>query len=76
MKHISILIPYGHTSLVNIEGSHQVFNYVNHFLVQTGRAPYFQIELVGLSREAKQTSGLFTVNPEKTTEEIKKKPTS
>lgn len=72
MKHISILIPYGHTSLVNIEGSHQVFNYVNHFLIQAGREAYFEVELVGLSHETRQTSGLFTINPHKLTSEISK----
>lgn len=72
MKHISILIPYGHTSLVNIEGSHQVFNYVNNFLIQAGREPYFEVELVGLSHQTRQTSGLFTVNPHKLTREISK----
>ncbi|WP_218937540.1 MULTISPECIES: GlxA family transcriptional regulator [Antarcticibacterium] len=72
MKHISILIPYGHTSLVNIEGSHQVFNQVNQFLKQQGKEPAFKIELVGLSRETKQSTGLFTVNPGKLTGQVDK----
>lgn len=72
MKHISILIPHGHTSLVNIEGTHQVFNYLNLFLGQSGKDLSFIIELVGLSREATQTNGLFTVNPQKLIEEVKK----
>ena len=29
MKHLSILIPQGHTSVVNIEGTHQIMNEVN-----------------------------------------------
>jgi len=32
MKHVSILIPHGHTSVVNIEGTHQILNDVNSFL--------------------------------------------
>lgn len=72
MRHISILIPHGHTSLVNIEGSHQLFNQVNQFLTQQGKEPLFTTELVGLSRETTQTSGLFTVNPTKLTEEVPK----
>lgn len=32
MKHISILIPQGHTSLVNIVVANQIFNQVNEFL--------------------------------------------
>ncbi len=64
MKHVSILIPRGHTSLANIEGSHQFFTYVNGFLVQAGREPLFEPRLVGLARETRQTTGLFTVNPD------------
>lgn len=64
MKHVSILIPRGHTSLANIEGSHQIFTHVNGFLVQSGREPLFEPRLVGLSGETRQTTGLFTVNPD------------
>ncbi len=63
MKSVSILIPYGHTSLVNIEGTHQILSEVNNLLIQTGRDPIFNIQLVGLSKKTKQTTGLFTVNP-------------
>jgi transcriptional regulator GlxA family with amidase domain len=64
MKHISILIPLGHTSLVNIEGTHQIFNEVNGLLAELGREPLFDVHLVGISKEARQTNGLFTVNPD------------
>jgi transcriptional regulator GlxA family with amidase domain len=64
MKHISILIPLGHTSLVNIEGTHQIFNEVNGLLSELGREPKFDVHLVGISRETRQTNGLFTVNPD------------
>ncbi len=72
MKHLSILIPYGHTSIVNIEGTHQVFNYLNHFLEGAGREPLFTVELVGLSSATTQSNGLFTVNPQRVIKEIKK----
>jgi transcriptional regulator GlxA family with amidase domain len=72
MKHISILIPYGHTSLVNIEGSHQVFNQVNQFLIQQEKQSIFKIELVGLSYETRQTTGLFTVNPTRLISQVRK----
>jgi len=64
MKHISILIPLGHTSLVNIEGTHQIFNEVNGLLTELGREPLFDVHLVGVSKETSQRSGLFTVNPD------------
>ncbi len=64
MKHISILVPLGHTSLVNIEGTHQIFNEVNGLLTELGREPLFDVYLVGVSKETSQRSGLFTVNPD------------
>jgi transcriptional regulator GlxA family with amidase domain len=64
MKHISILIPKGHTSLVNIAGTHQIFNQINGIVGSQGGKLVFNVQLVGLARETKQDSGLFTVNPE------------
>ncbi|MEX2593822.1 MAG: helix-turn-helix domain-containing protein [Anditalea sp.] len=72
MKHVSILIPLGHTSLVNIEGTHQIFCGVNQFLVAMGKAPLCKVQLVGLSKETKQTTGLFTVNPDVLVKEVAK----
>ena len=63
MKHVSILIPRGHTSLVNIAGTHQILNQVNGFVNGSGGKPVFDVELVGLEHETKQDTGLFTVNP-------------
>lgn len=64
MKHVSILIPRGHTSLVNIEGTHQILNEVNNLRVARGNTPLFKIQLVGISKETNQPSGLFTVKPD------------
>ena len=64
MKHISILIPLGNTSLVNIEGTHQIFSEVNSLLEELGEEKLFDIHLVGVSKETRQTTGLFTVNPD------------
>lgn len=72
MKHISILIPNGHTSMVNIEGTYQIFSQVNTFLQKMGRSPLFQIQLVGLSRKETQTTGLFTINPDILWEDVEK----
>ncbi|GAA5521351.1 helix-turn-helix domain-containing protein [Aliifodinibius salicampi] len=62
MKHISILIPRGHTSVVNIGGTHQIFNQVNGILAEKGKNPVFDIHLVGLEKEIRQSTGLFAVN--------------
>lgn len=72
MKHISILIPLGHISLVNVEGAYQVLDQVNGFLTSMGKSPLFNIQLVGLSKETKQTTGLFTVNPDRLVSEVEK----
>lgn len=65
LKHVSILIPKGHTSLVNIVGTHQILNQVNSFLKEKGKPALFKVELVGISDPTDQTNGLFTVHPEK-----------
>ena len=46
MKHVSILIPRGHTSLVNIEGTLQILTEVNTLRVERGNTPLFKIQLV------------------------------
>ncbi|OAB80445.1 GlxA family transcriptional regulator [Cochleicola gelatinilyticus] len=70
MKHVSIVIPKGHTSIVNIGGTHQMLSWVNEFFQQTGRDPIFEIQLVGLEKTTVQTHGLFSIHPEALIEEI------
>jgi transcriptional regulator GlxA family with amidase domain len=64
MKHISILVPEGECSLVNIEGTHQIFNEINSLLARAGRPPLFTVQLVGISREATMRRGLFRIHPD------------
>jgi transcriptional regulator GlxA family with amidase domain len=64
MKHVSILIPFGHTSVVNIEGTHQIFSFVNSLRNEMGKSPIFNVQLVGLSKEIRQREGMFTINPD------------
>ncbi len=64
MKHVSILIPRGHTSVVNIGGTHQILQQVNGMLQEAGEAPVFDVNLVGLEKETRQSTGLFAVNPD------------
>ncbi len=70
MIHVSILIPEGHTSLVNIAGTHQILNQVNGIVAKSGRGPVFEVDLVGIHREERQDTGLFTVNPDKLIDEV------
>jgi transcriptional regulator GlxA family with amidase domain len=64
MKHVSIIILQGHTSLVNIEGTHQILSEVNQLRTGLGKAPLFDIQMVGLSKETTQRDGLFTIKPD------------
>lgn len=72
MKHVSILVPKGNVSAVNIAGTHQMLSWVNEFLGSSDKAPLFDIQLVGLERQADIGSGLFPVTPETTIDAIEK----
>jgi transcriptional regulator GlxA family with amidase domain len=72
MKHVSILIPLGHTSLPNIDGTHQILTEVNRFLTSMGREPLFDVHFVGLVKETVQRDGLFTIKPDLLIHEVKK----
>ncbi len=72
MRHVSILIPRGHTSVVNIGGTHQIFNQVNGILAGQGRSPVFDVHLVGLEKETRQSTGLFAINPDCLIEDVRK----
>lgn len=64
MKHISILVPHGSVALACIDGPFTIFNKVNDFLVNLGRAPLFRVQLVGLTSEPLLYHRLFKVYPE------------
>lgn len=64
MKHISILIPEGDCSLVNVQGSHQILSEVNSVLARAGKPPMFKIQLVGIKKENPMINGLFTIRPD------------
>lgn len=72
MKHVSILVPLGHTSLPNIDGTHQILTQVNTFLAAMGKPPLFDIKLVGLQKEIAQRAGLFTIKPDLLITEVTK----
>lgn len=64
MKHVSILVPLGHTSLPNIDGTHQILTQVNTFLTAMGKPALFDVKLVGLANETTQRAGLYTIKPD------------
>ncbi len=71
MKHISILVLKG-AILGSLEGSRQLLTEVNKFCQTQGRAPLFQVQLVGLTKETPLSGGLFTVHPDLQLEDIQK----
>ncbi|MFT3937012.1 MAG: helix-turn-helix domain-containing protein [Chitinophagaceae bacterium] len=72
MKHVSILVPIGHTSLPNIDGTHQILNEVNKFLAMHGKPALFNVNLVGLMEETKQRDGQFTIKPDLLLKDVQK----
>jgi len=72
MKHISIIIPVGHSSLPNIDGTHQIFSEANSLRERMGKDPVFKVQLVGLSHEVVQRDGLYTIAPECLLKDVKK----
>ena len=70
MKHVSILIPHGSFSLVNVEGTYQILSQVNDMLRQAGGDSVFDVHLVGETRPEPLASGLFTVNPDSLLHEV------
>ena len=72
MKHVSILIPRGSTSLTNVEGTYQLFSEVNGMFAREGKGPLFDIHLVGLSGESEQRDGLFSIRPDQQVGDVEK----
>lgn len=71
MKHISLLIPHGDSSLSNLEATYKMFNMTNNHLERIGQKPMFQVQLVGASLDARLCNGLFSITPEVTIDTIK-----
>ncbi|EPR69123.1 GlxA family transcriptional regulator [Cyclobacterium qasimii] len=72
MKHISILVPEGDTSLSNLEATHKMFTMANGHLERTGQPLLFDVHLVGRSKESQVSSGIFSVKPDCTIREVEK----
>src|SRR5882757_3654521 len=71
MRHISILVP--ETSVIEaIADPRYLFTTVNQFLEAAGRAPQFDVELVGASKEVKLNKSLFSVHVDRLFQDVKK----
>jgi transcriptional regulator GlxA family with amidase domain len=71
MKHISILVPNEAVPAAIVDPRY-MFTAVNQFLKQQEREPFFEVELVGLSKQVTLTNGVFSVNVDKSLSEVKK----
>ena len=72
MKHVSVLVPNSPCILSSVIGAFKVFTTVNMTLERQGKKPFFNIKLVGLSKETSLYDGLFLVRPEALIGEISK----
>lgn len=72
MKHVSILVPRGAASLACIEGSYKLFTIANDFLAGRGKAPLFNVQLVGLDTGQQVYDKFFNVQPEIDIQHVKK----
>lgn len=71
MKHVSILVPEA-AILGSLEGTRQLLTQINGFYKQAGKAPLFQVHLVGLNHATKLSGGLFTVHTDVSLDEVEK----
>jgi transcriptional regulator GlxA family with amidase domain len=63
MKNVSILIPEGDISLVNVEGLHHIFSETNKALKRSGKEPLFYFQLVGKRKSNLLKEDFFSVHP-------------
>ncbi len=71
MKHISILVPYDAVPAAIVDPRY-MFTTINQFLIQAGKEPAFNVQLVGLDRQVPLIDGAFSVNTDRLCSEVEK----
>ncbi len=71
MKHISILV-LNESIISSIDAPRQLFTKVNEFLQVKGKSPMFDVELVSDTKEVRVTNGIYTIQCDRTLDEVKK----
>jgi transcriptional regulator GlxA family with amidase domain len=71
MKHVSILIT-NDAVLASIADPRIIFTGINEFLEAAGKPPLFKVQLVGLSKDVKLHSGLFSVHTDELISNVSK----
>jgi len=72
MKHISVLVPECDPQLVCIVGCFKAFKMVNKVLIENGKQPMFDVQLVGLSKNMTLDDAAFSIRVHASLEEVKK----
>jgi len=72
MKHISILVPEGDSSLSNLEATYKMFTMANDALLKAGKQPMFTTHLVGTHKKTRLSNGLFSIIPNTTIADVQK----
>lgn len=68
MKHVSIL-PLYEATLSSIDTTHQLFSRINDFMRYQGKAPVYQIDVVGLAPTAELASGRYILQVDRLIDE-------
>src|SRR6476469_1635660 len=71
MKHVSILPLYDAT-MTSIDSSHQILTRVNDFMKYQGKAPFYNVEIVGLEENTEINGGLYNIHVNKTIRQVEK----
>ncbi len=71
MKSVSILVPES-AVLEAVADPRYLFTAVNQFLQASGKPPLFRVQLVGMTREVKYQSGMFSVHTDQLLHEVQK----
>jgi transcriptional regulator GlxA family with amidase domain len=71
MKKVSILVPES-SVMQAIADPQYLFTTVNQFLISAGKAPLFDVELVGVKKEVKLNNGMFSVHTDRQLKEVNK----
>lgn len=72
MKHLSILVPVGHSKISSIVCTYKVFTYANAYWRRIHGKDLLTIQLVGISDTVEFYDGIFTVKPHSNIEKVVK----
>ncbi len=71
MKHVSVIVPEGPVVLSSVVGVFKLFGQVNNFLKDQGVDPFYEIQLVGISKKTELYDGIFSIKPHVTIDKVK-----